>query len=82
MRDAIARALSRVLCVLAPHRPGRHTAEYLAARTPEPEPAPVNPWSLPWPGPTKEEAAEFFRQQADARHRFAAGHRSSLVTAR
>ncbi|MFK0296703.1 hypothetical protein ACIQU6_40385 [Streptomyces sp. NPDC090442] len=25
----------------------------------------MNPWSRPWTGPTKEEAAEFFRQRAE-----------------
>ncbi|GCB87970.1 hypothetical protein [Streptomyces noursei] len=62
MRDAIARALVCMLGLLLPAR-GRHAA----APTTEPgtEPAPVNPWSRPWTGPTKEEAAEFFRQQAE-----------------
>ncbi len=51
MRDRIARALSWALSVLAPRRPGRHSAEFLAAQS---EPAPVNPWSKPWPTPTPE----------------------------
>ncbi|MFF2845046.1 hypothetical protein ACFVT5_01770 [Streptomyces sp. NPDC058001] len=62
MRDAIARALFWVLSVLIPPRPGRHSAEYLAAQPPQP--APVPPWSRPWTGPTKEEAAAYFRRQA------------------
>ncbi len=55
MRDRIARALSWVLSVLAPRRPGRHSAAFLTDQ-PEPtaEPAPVNPWSKPWPTPTPE----------------------------
>lgn len=47
MRDAIARTLLKVLSVLAPRRPGRHSSEHLAAQTPEPklapEPAPADP---------------------------------------
>ncbi|MFM9611653.1 hypothetical protein [Streptomyces niveiscabiei] len=64
MRDAIARALAWALLVFTPrHRPGRHTATYLSAQPAAPGPAPVNPWSRPWTGPTKEEAAALFRQQ-------------------
>ncbi|MEV8308497.1 hypothetical protein AB0P36_14330 [Streptomyces flavidovirens] len=51
MRDVIARALSWVLSVLAPRRPGRHSAAFLAD---QPEPAPVDPWSKPWPTPIPE----------------------------
>lgn len=69
MRDAIARALTRVLALLPWTRrpdPGRHTAAHFAAQpAPTPEPASVNPWARPWTGPTKEEAAEFFRQRAE-----------------
>ncbi|MGW0559610.1 hypothetical protein ACWDZ4_02980 [Streptomyces sp. NPDC003016] len=55
MRDRIARALSWVLSLLAPRRPGRHSAAFFA-EPPEPtvEPAPVSPWSRPWPTPTPE----------------------------
>ncbi|MFE6692061.1 hypothetical protein ACFVFQ_37035 [Streptomyces sp. NPDC057743] len=62
MRDRIARALVWMLRLLLPAQ-GRHAA----ALTPEPDtqPTPENPWSRPWTGPTKEEAAEFFRQQAE-----------------
>ncbi|MCX3058562.1 hypothetical protein OFY01_01980 [Streptomyces sp. GXMU-J5] len=71
MRDAIARTLTRVLALLVPCRPGRHSARYLAARTsgpitasgPAPALSPANPWSRPWTGPTKEQAAAFFRRQ-------------------
>ncbi|MFM9445055.1 hypothetical protein [Streptomyces acidiscabies] len=64
MRDAIARALAWALLILTPrHRPGRHTATYLSAQPIALGPVPVNPWSRPWTGPTKEEAAELFRQQ-------------------
>lgn len=62
MRDAIARALSWVLSVLAPRRPGRHSAAFLAG---QPEPALVNPWSRPWTSPTKEEARALLRQQSE-----------------
>lgn len=62
MRDRIARALA---WALAPRRPGRHSAAFLADRA-EPAPIPVNPWARPWTGPTKEEAAAFFRQQSAA----------------
>ncbi|MBW1603389.1 hypothetical protein JJV70_15015 [Streptomyces sp. JJ66] len=69
MRDAIVRALSWALSVLAPRPPGRHSAAYFAARAREAgaAPEPVNPWSRPWTTPTKEEAAEFFRRQAGQR---------------
>ncbi|MFB7027614.1 MULTISPECIES: hypothetical protein [unclassified Streptomyces] len=54
MRDAIARALSWALTLLVPHRPGRHSAAFLADRA-EPvraeEPVRVDPWSKPWPTP-------------------------------
>ncbi|MFE7467431.1 hypothetical protein ACFU6R_25465 [Streptomyces sp. NPDC057499] len=62
MRDLIARTLAWVLSVLAPRRPGRHSAAHLA---PQPAPAPVSPWSRPWSSPSKEEAAAIFRQQAE-----------------
>ncbi|WP_416970365.1 hypothetical protein [Streptomyces sp. 4F14] len=69
MSDAIARALAWVLAALAPRRPGRHSADFLAAQPQLTEPAPVSlvsPWSRPWTGPTKEEAAALFRQQETA----------------
>ncbi|MGA5219347.1 hypothetical protein ACPCAE_25225 [Streptomyces cinereoruber] len=56
MRDVIARALSRAFSILAPRRPGRHTAEFLT-RQAEPvrtEPVRIDPWSKPWPTPTPE----------------------------
>ncbi|MFB7634381.1 hypothetical protein ACFC0M_26010 [Streptomyces sp. NPDC056149] len=61
MRDRIARALVWMLRLLLPAQ-GRHAAT--PAPEPSTEPTPANPWSRPWTGPTKEEAAEFFRQQA------------------
>lgn len=65
MRDAIARALCWALSLLTPRRPGRHSAEYLAAQPKAPGTAPTTPWSRPWTGPTKEEAAACFQRQAD-----------------
>ncbi|WP_075734135.1 hypothetical protein [Streptomyces acidiscabies] len=64
MRDFILRTLSRALCNLVPRRrPGRHSATHLALA---PEPViPVSPWSRPWTSPSKEEAAEIFRRQAE-----------------
>ncbi len=53
-----------MLSVLAPRRLGRHSAAFLADQA-EPTPAPVNPWSRPWTGPTKEQAREFFRREAE-----------------
>jgi hypothetical protein len=64
MRDAIARALSRVLSLLVPRRPGRHSAEYLACCVPT-GPIHESPWARPWTGPTKEEARALFQQQAE-----------------
>ncbi|MFJ2783659.1 MULTISPECIES: hypothetical protein [unclassified Streptomyces] len=58
----LAVILTAVLAT-APRRPGRHSAAHLAEQT-APAPAPVSPWSRPWTGPTKEEAAEIFRQEA------------------
>ncbi|MFD4371202.1 hypothetical protein [Streptomyces sp. NPDC058486] len=59
MRELIALAaigLGSVLVLavvraMAPRRPGRHTAEFLAEL---PEPAPADPWAKPWPTPTPE----------------------------
>lgn len=51
MRDVIARALVWVLRLLLPAR-GRHSAA--PVYTPEPESAPVDPWSRPWPTPIPE----------------------------
>lgn len=70
MRDLIALAaigLGALLAILStlaflPRRPGRHSAEFL---TELPEPAPVSPWSRPWTGPTKEEAAALFQREAE-----------------
>ncbi|MFE2041097.1 hypothetical protein ACFXAZ_09220 [Streptomyces sp. NPDC059477] len=67
MRDPIARALVWVLSVLPwtrRPRPGRHSAEYLAARTSEP--APARPWTCPWAGPSAREVRAVFH---DARAR-------------
>ncbi|MFC8196639.1 hypothetical protein ACFUTV_14710 [Streptomyces sp. NPDC057298] len=65
MRDAIARSLLWVLAVLPWTRrtkPGRHSAEFLAEHS---EPTRASPWSQPWNLPTKREAQELFRQQAE-----------------
>lgn len=67
MRDAIARALSWVLSLLAPRRPGRHSAAFLAepsAATPEPTPA--DPWSRPWGGPSAAQVRTIFQPETDA----------------
>lgn len=71
MRDLIARALLWALALLLPAT-GRHRA------TPEPEqpttppveyeatkPAPESPWLRPWTSPSKADAAEIFRRQAE-----------------
>ncbi|MEO3976417.1 hypothetical protein [Streptomyces sp. CAU 1734] len=66
MRDLIACALTWVLNLFPWTRrpePGRHTAHYLTAH-PQTE-CPVSPWSRPWAGPTKEQAAARFRQEAE-----------------
>jgi hypothetical protein len=68
MRDSIARLVTWVLSVLAPRtrKPGKHSAAYLTDQpAPKPEPTPASPWARPWTGPTKEEAAEFFRRQSE-----------------
>ena len=68
MRHSIARAISAclrtLLAVLLPAKGKHRQTEPVPAPTP-PEPY-VSPWSRPWTGPTKEEAAEFFRRQAAA----------------
>lgn len=65
MRDLIVQALVRVLTLLIPRpRPGRHTAEHLAARyVPDPVSRPVSPWNRPWTSPTKEQAQALLLQQ-------------------
>lgn len=63
MRDAIARALSWVLSVLTPRRPGRHSAEYFAAQAAEPNPTPESPWSRPWTGPSSQEVRAIFKDE-------------------
>ncbi|MFJ6573132.1 hypothetical protein ACIQNU_37560 [Streptomyces sp. NPDC091292] len=63
MRDAIARTLVRVLSVLIPRPPGRHSAEYLAAQTPEPALTPASPWSRPWTAPSAQEVRAVFRDE-------------------
>ncbi|MFE0423796.1 hypothetical protein [Streptomyces sp. NPDC058953] len=67
MRDSIAHAfaLVRDLLRFRDRAPGRHSAAYFAG-LPAPVPPPyVSPWSRPWTGPTKEQAQEFFRTQAE-----------------
>ncbi|MFJ2906529.1 hypothetical protein [Streptomyces sp. NPDC087212] len=61
MCDVIARALTWVLTVLTPRRPGRHSAEYLAAKTPEP--APATPWARPWSAPSAQEVRAIFKDK-------------------
>ncbi|MGW1839838.1 hypothetical protein [Streptomyces sp. NPDC002067] len=64
MRDVIARALSWVLSVLAPRRPGRHSAEHLASRAvPAPVPESVSVWSRPWRGPSADDARAIFHAE-------------------
>lgn len=46
-------------------RTGRHSAAFLAERPERPTRVPASPWSRPWTGPTKEEAAALFRQEAE-----------------
>ncbi|MDX3388309.1 hypothetical protein PV682_43775 [Streptomyces niveiscabiei] len=68
MRHAIARAIFaclHILLTLALPAKGRRRKPPTAA-APVPPPPYVSPWSRPWTGPTKEEAAEFFRRQAEA----------------
>ncbi|UFQ15488.1 MULTISPECIES: hypothetical protein [Streptomyces] len=60
MRDPIVRALSWVLSVLIPRRPGRHSAEYLAANQPE---TAASPWSRPWTTPSSEEVRAIFKDE-------------------
>lgn len=65
MRDAIARTLLWLLALLLWTRrtkPGRHSAEFFAEHS---QPTPVSPWSEPWNLPTKQQAQELFRQQAE-----------------
>ncbi|MGW6455589.1 hypothetical protein ACWF94_06610 [Streptomyces sp. NPDC055078] len=67
MLDRIARALVWVLNLFPltrRTRPGRHSARYLAEHpAPVTAPAPVSPWSLPWTGPSAEEARAIFRAE-------------------
>ncbi|QNP71518.1 hypothetical protein IAG44_20185 [Streptomyces roseirectus] len=75
MRHSTARAISAclraLLSLLLPatgkrRKPQRPAAACPHLTSPTP-PAPyVSPWSRPWTGPTKEEAAAFFRRQAEA----------------
>ncbi|QNP71501.1 hypothetical protein IAG44_20085 [Streptomyces roseirectus] len=71
MRDFIVHALSCALRILLPRRrPGRHTAAHLTPTAPKSPLAtpviPESPWSRPWTSPSKAEAAEIFRRQAEA----------------
>lgn len=68
MRHAISHAISaclHTLLSLALPAKGRRRKPPTAAAPIPPQPY-VSPWSRPWTGPTKEEAAEFFRRQAEA----------------
>lgn len=68
MRDAIARALSWVLSVVAPHRPGRHSAGHFLAREAEHEATPVGIWQTPWACPvsSREARAIFMDEKAQS----------------
>ncbi|MDI3405777.1 hypothetical protein [Streptomyces cavernicola] len=47
-------------------RPGRHSAQYLAAQradVPDPEPEPVSPWARPWTSPSAAEVRAIFRDE-------------------
>ncbi|MHC5903381.1 hypothetical protein ACVNF4_05630 [Streptomyces sp. S6] len=69
MRHSIAHAISACLrtlfSLLFPATGKRRKQPASPAVAPTPQPY-VSPWSRPWTGPTKEEAAEFFRRQAAA----------------
>ncbi|WP_416975769.1 hypothetical protein [Streptomyces sp. 4F14] len=68
MRHAISHAISaclHILLSLALPARGRRRKPPTPATPILPQPY-VSPWSRPWTGPTKEEAAEFFRRQAAA----------------
>ncbi|WP_075734414.1 hypothetical protein [Streptomyces acidiscabies] len=68
MRHTIARAISacfHILLTLALPASGQRRKPPATAVPAPPQPY-VSPWSRPWTGPTKEEAAEFFRLQAEA----------------
>ncbi|MFJ9549111.1 hypothetical protein [Streptomyces erythrochromogenes] len=59
MRELIARICEWMLPVLAPRRPGRHSAAYLTA---QPSLSRLeSPWSRPWNGPSAAQAREIFR---------------------
>ncbi|MET8982533.1 hypothetical protein ABZX85_43845 [Streptomyces sp. NPDC004539] len=76
MRQSTARAISACLrTLLALCFPGTGCRRRASA-PPAPAPAPaapsvpyVSPWSRPWTSPTKEEAAELFRLQAERHDR-------------
>jgi len=67
VRNSTARAISAclrtLLALLLPATGKRRKPQNAPAPAPQPY---VSPWSRPWTGPTKEEAAEFFRRQAAA----------------
>ncbi|MHC5908203.1 hypothetical protein ACVNF4_30615 [Streptomyces sp. S6] len=69
MRHSIARAISACLrtlfSLLLPATGKRRKPQAAPAVAPTPQ-LYVSPWSRPWTGPTKEEAAELFRRQATA----------------
>jgi len=72
MRHSIAHAISACLCTLLtllfPAR-GKRRKPCPTAPAPTPAQPYVSPWSRPWTSPTKEEAAELFRRQAEqAKH--------------
>jgi len=68
MRQSIAHAISaclRTLLSLLLPATGRRRKPPHPAPAPATPVIPVSPWSRPWTSPSKEEAAELFRLQAD-----------------
>ncbi|MFJ9816141.1 hypothetical protein ACIRU3_12910 [Streptomyces sp. NPDC101151] len=64
MRDAIARTLAWVLSVLAPRRPGRHSAEHLTEQsTSLASDSSVSPWSRPWTAPSAHDVRGVFKDE-------------------
>ncbi|MFM9448897.1 hypothetical protein [Streptomyces acidiscabies] len=68
MRQSIAHAffacLRTLLSLVLPGTGQRRRAAVHTAPAPEPV-IPESPWSRPWTSPSKEEAAEIFRQRAE-----------------
>ncbi|MFF3086338.1 hypothetical protein ACFVRB_15010 [Streptomyces nojiriensis] len=58
MLDLIHHFLAVVMSLLAPSRPGKHSATYLASHPAAS--AAANPWSRPWTGPSAAQVREIF----------------------